>query len=115
MDRADDNVKFSEKDANESRRPIWLAGSALGDRCHVCAFFNNREEEYRVLLPFVQDGLAYLTDVSLAPDGALPRSWRKKNKNSTERSHEKFPEDPRCRPHGAKNRSLCPRSPAPTA
>ena len=57
MDRADDNVKFSEKDANESVKPIWLAGSALGDRCHVCAFFNSREEEYRVLLPFIQDGL----------------------------------------------------------
>jgi hypothetical protein len=57
MYRTYDNVKFSEKDSNESGRPIWLAGSALGDRCHVCAFFNNREEEDRVLLPFVQDGL----------------------------------------------------------
>jgi hypothetical protein len=31
--------------------------AALGDRCHVCAFFHDREEEYRVLLPFVQAGL----------------------------------------------------------
>jgi MEDS: MEthanogen/methylotroph, DcmR Sensory domain len=25
---------------------------------HVCAFFNNDEEEYRVLLPFIRDGLS---------------------------------------------------------
>jgi hypothetical protein len=37
--------------------PISLAGSHLGDVRHVCAFFNNDEEEYRVLLPFIQDGL----------------------------------------------------------
>lgn len=57
MDRTHDNVKFSGKDAIEDRRPICLAGSALGDRSHVCAFFNNREEEYRLLLPFVREGL----------------------------------------------------------
>jgi hypothetical protein len=33
-----------------------LAGSALGDTRHVCAFFNSDEEEYRVLLPFIKDG-----------------------------------------------------------
>jgi MEDS: MEthanogen/methylotroph, DcmR Sensory domain len=37
--------------------PISLAGSQLGDVRHVCAFFNNDEEEYRVLLPFIKDGL----------------------------------------------------------
>jgi hypothetical protein len=37
--------------------PISLAGSQLGDTRHVCAFFNNDEEEYRVLLPFIKDGL----------------------------------------------------------
>ena len=57
MDRTDDNVKFSEKCASQGRSSIWLAGSALGDRCHVCAFFDNREEEYRVLLPFLKEGL----------------------------------------------------------
>jgi MEDS: MEthanogen/methylotroph, DcmR Sensory domain len=29
----------------------------LGNRCHVCAFFSDRDEEYQVLLPFVRDGL----------------------------------------------------------
>jgi len=37
--------------------PISLAGSQLGETRHVCAFFNNDEDEYRVLLPFIQDGL----------------------------------------------------------
>jgi hypothetical protein len=36
--------------------PISLAGSQLGQKRHVCAFFNSDEEEYRVLLPFVKDG-----------------------------------------------------------
>jgi hypothetical protein len=37
--------------------PISLAGSQLGETRHVCAFFSNDEEEYRVLLPFIRDGL----------------------------------------------------------
>jgi MEDS: MEthanogen/methylotroph, DcmR Sensory domain len=37
--------------------PISLAGSQLDETRHVCAFFNNDEEEYRVLLPFIKDGL----------------------------------------------------------
>lgn len=36
--------------------PISLAGSHLGEVRHVCAFFNNADEEYRVLLPFIKDG-----------------------------------------------------------
>jgi hypothetical protein len=36
--------------------PICLAGSQLGEVRHVCAFFNNADEEYRVLLPFIRDG-----------------------------------------------------------
>src|SRR5579862_5567473 len=39
------------------RAPISLAGSQLGEARHVCAFFNDEEEEYRVLLPFIRDGL----------------------------------------------------------
>jgi hypothetical protein len=37
--------------------PISLAGSVLGDVRHICAFFNSDDEEYRVLLPFIKDGL----------------------------------------------------------
>jgi MEDS: MEthanogen/methylotroph, DcmR Sensory domain len=38
------------------RRSVTLAGSALRHRCHACAFFHNADEEYRLLLPFVEEG-----------------------------------------------------------
>jgi hypothetical protein len=38
--------------------PISLAGSQLGPVRHVCAFFANDDEEYRVLLPFIREGLS---------------------------------------------------------
>ena len=38
--------------------PIPFAGSQLGERRHVCAFFNSDDEKYRVLLPFIRDGFA---------------------------------------------------------
>jgi hypothetical protein len=37
---------------------IPFAGSQLGESRHVCAFFNNDDEAYRVLLPFIRDGFA---------------------------------------------------------
>jgi MEDS: MEthanogen/methylotroph, DcmR Sensory domain len=37
--------------------PVSLAGSQLSESRHVCAFFTSDEEEYRVLLPFIKDGL----------------------------------------------------------
>lgn len=40
----------------KSTAPIPFAGSVLDETRHVCAFFNNDEEEYRVLLPFIGDG-----------------------------------------------------------
>jgi hypothetical protein len=36
--------------------PIPFAGSQLDQTRHVCAFFHNDDEEYRVLLPFIKDG-----------------------------------------------------------
>jgi hypothetical protein len=36
--------------------PIPFAGSRLDQTRHVCAFFHNADEEYRVLLPFIKDG-----------------------------------------------------------
>ena len=38
--------------------PINLAGSQLGEVRHICAFFSNDDEEYRVLLPFIREGLS---------------------------------------------------------
>jgi hypothetical protein len=40
----------------DSPAPLRLAGSLLGERRHVCALFNSRDEEYRVMLPFIKDG-----------------------------------------------------------
>jgi len=37
--------------------PIHFAGGTLGDTRHICAFFHDAEEEYRVLLPFIKEGL----------------------------------------------------------
>ena len=42
--------------ATHEHPPIRLGGSVLGDRRHICAFFNSREDEYRVTLPFIKDG-----------------------------------------------------------
>ena len=38
------------------RKPVTLAGSTLTHSCHACAFFHTKEEEYRVLMPFIQEG-----------------------------------------------------------
>jgi hypothetical protein len=43
----------------ETDRPITLAGTRLRRYRHVCAFFNTRDEEYRVLLPFITEGLSH--------------------------------------------------------
>jgi MEDS: MEthanogen/methylotroph, DcmR Sensory domain len=49
----------SREDAWSARaRPMWLAHSVLSASRHVCAFFHSHEEEYRVLLPFIQEGFA---------------------------------------------------------
>ena len=38
--------------------PMSLAGSVVHDTRHICAFFNDEDEEYRVLLPFINEGFA---------------------------------------------------------
>lgn len=35
---------------------VKLAGAALTHSCHACAFFHTKEEEYRVLMPFILEG-----------------------------------------------------------
>jgi len=41
---------------DQQKEVVKLAGSTLDRSRHVCAFFHNRDEEYRVLLPFVKEG-----------------------------------------------------------
>lgn len=38
------------------KNAVRLAGVVLDRARHVCAFFHSREEEYRVLLPFIREG-----------------------------------------------------------
>jgi len=54
MNPTQDKAKSREKD----NQPMRLANATLGQHRHVCAFFHGVEEEYRVLLPFVKEGLA---------------------------------------------------------
>ena len=37
-------------------KQVRLAGSVLGHSRHVCAFFHSKEEEYQVLLPYIEEG-----------------------------------------------------------
>ncbi len=54
--------------------PVRFAGAVLARSRHVCAFFNSREEEYRVLLPFIKEGIDrgekafHITDPALKSD-----------------------------------------------
>lgn len=58
----------------ETMKPVRLAGSVLSHSCHVCAFFHSKEEEYRVLMPFIKDGFEqgdrafHIVDPSRRPD-----------------------------------------------
>jgi hypothetical protein len=41
----------------QRNRVVHLAGAPLTCSCHACAFFYSRDEEERVLLPFLKEGL----------------------------------------------------------
>lgn len=42
---------------DEEKHAIRLAGARLERSRHVCAFFHSRDEEYRVLLPYIKEGI----------------------------------------------------------
>src|SRR6266478_8962285 len=44
------------KRAMSHPKQVRLAGSVIDRKRHVCAFFHSKEEEYRVLLPFIKEG-----------------------------------------------------------
>ena len=39
-----------------SQKPVRLAGRTLKETRHICAFFNSREEQNKVLMPFFKEG-----------------------------------------------------------
>ena len=40
-----------------AEQPIHFANATLGTERHICAFFHSSDEEYRVLLPFIREGI----------------------------------------------------------
>jgi DcmR-like sensory protein len=56
VDPTHDDVKSRRGASNETSQPIRFAGSMLGAQRHVCAFFHDADEEYRLLLPFIKEG-----------------------------------------------------------
>jgi hypothetical protein len=44
-------------DSQEADRPIRIGGTILGAQRHICGFFKSYDDQYRVLLPFIEDGL----------------------------------------------------------
>jgi len=56
MVRTHNRTKSSGGTPSDASQPIRFAGSVLDVHRHVCAFFHNPDEEYRVLLPFIKDG-----------------------------------------------------------
>jgi hypothetical protein len=43
----------------DTAEPVRLAGAVLSRSRHVCAFFHSKEEEYRVLMPFIKEGFEH--------------------------------------------------------
>ncbi len=41
----------------DGEQPIHFANATLGSERHICAFFHSSDEEYRVLLPFIREGI----------------------------------------------------------
>src|SRR5439155_15163730 len=58
-----------------SERPITFAGVRLGCYRHICAFFQTQDEEYRLFLLFIKEGLAHGEKASIGgPHGHPPHS-----------------------------------------
>jgi len=60
---------------------VRLAGALLDRSRHVCAFFNSKEEEYRVLLPFIKEGFQHGDRAfHIVEDGHRPEHRRRLKK-----------------------------------
>ena len=46
-----------DRRTDRTNYPVRLAGTDLGKRAHICGFFNTPDEQYAVLLPFIQEAL----------------------------------------------------------
>ena len=57
MEPTNDGAHVRGGAPSKSDQPIRFAGSVLGAQRHVCAFFNNADEAYGILVPFIREGL----------------------------------------------------------
>ena len=78
--RSYDTVVSSSSDAPPTATDdaIAFAGGVLGRDRHVCAFFATRDEEYRVLAPFITDGLERGDNAYHIVDPALRQDHRRR-------------------------------------
>lgn len=51
------DLQIAEQSMRSALAPVYLGGSLVGAKGHICAFFSSAEDEYRTLLPFIKDGL----------------------------------------------------------
>src|SRR3989454_9001696 len=42
---------------NRTRKPVRLCGEDLPESPHICTFFRSSDERYRVLMPFIREGM----------------------------------------------------------
>ena len=61
LDKVEARKSFFEENsmnasAEKNEQAIRFAGYDLGPKSHICGFFRNPEEEYRLLLPFIKEG-----------------------------------------------------------
>ena len=56
MDPLDDKANFRGK-APKERNPLRLTDPAVINRPHICGFFNSHDDEFRVVIPFILEGL----------------------------------------------------------
>ena len=42
---------------NDTRKSVRLFGEQLDEGMHICTFFSSSAEKYRVLMPFIQEGM----------------------------------------------------------
>jgi hypothetical protein len=59
MEMAHAHDLHGEGASDEPTPPVSLCGSVLREHRHVCAFFNSPDDEYRVTLPFIREGISH--------------------------------------------------------
>src|SRR5262249_17177964 len=65
---------WRRRTAASNECPIHVADGVLGNKCHICGFFNGLDEQHRVLRPFIKEGFErgekayHIMDPSLRED-----------------------------------------------